>query len=134
MICLPYDILFLGKIQKSINAFIEKWNTHPLRTEGNKTPKQLWVLGTLSEKRKSFEEVDTMLNPNNPNYGMDPDMSRYGSEEGEESVEVDDIILGEDHELIVSSLTDNFDILRNDGNYGIDLYMQIRDHVNSFFM
>ena len=46
----PVDIyiihlIFLAVIQKQLNLFKDGWANHPLRTECNKTPLQLWILG-----------------------------------------------------------------------------------------
>lgn len=37
--------LFLTRLQEDLNIFCRGWDNHPLRTEGNMTPNQLWELG-----------------------------------------------------------------------------------------
>ncbi|MED6295337.1 hypothetical protein CHARACLAT_030718 [Characodon lateralis] len=37
----------LGGRRKDLQTFTEDWNHHPLRTDGNMTPQQLWDLGLL---------------------------------------------------------------------------------------
>ena len=37
--------VFLPIIQKHLNTFREAWCRHPIRTEHNRTPHQLWILG-----------------------------------------------------------------------------------------
>ena len=37
--------MFLPVIQKQLDLFREGWAHHPLRTEGNRTPQQLWIMG-----------------------------------------------------------------------------------------
>ena len=37
--------MFLPIIQKQLDLFREAWATHPLRTERNRSPLQLWILG-----------------------------------------------------------------------------------------
>ena len=44
MFCLHY--IFLPRIAKSLKEFQESWNNHPLSTEGNLTPYQLFFEGT----------------------------------------------------------------------------------------
>ena len=44
MFCLHF--IFLPRISKSLNEFLESWNNHPLSTEGNMTPYQLFFEGT----------------------------------------------------------------------------------------
>ena len=41
--------VFLPRIQKHLNVFKEAWCHHPLRTECNYTPNQLWILGMQKE-------------------------------------------------------------------------------------
>uniref|UniRef100_A0A3B3BMS2 Integrase core domain-containing protein n=1 Tax=Oryzias melastigma TaxID=30732 RepID=A0A3B3BMS2_ORYME len=36
---------FLPKLMADLEAFVEGWNNHPPRTEGNQTPEQLWHAG-----------------------------------------------------------------------------------------
>lgn len=38
-------LLFLPVIQRQLNLFKDGWANHSLRTEGNRTPLQLWILG-----------------------------------------------------------------------------------------
>ena len=44
--CLQF--IALPAIQHHLNLFREGWANHPLRTEGNRTPQQLWILGLQS--------------------------------------------------------------------------------------
>ena len=39
-------MVFLSKIQHHLNQFRHGWCNHKLRTERNKSPMQLWMLGT----------------------------------------------------------------------------------------
>lgn len=41
--CAQY--VFLPRIQNDLNTFQNGWNSHSLRTEGNRTPDQLWEMG-----------------------------------------------------------------------------------------
>lgn len=43
LFCLHY--IFLPRINKSLQAFIQMWNNHPLGTEHNMSPVQLWMTG-----------------------------------------------------------------------------------------
>uniref|UniRef100_A0A3Q2DAJ6 Integrase core domain-containing protein n=1 Tax=Cyprinodon variegatus TaxID=28743 RepID=A0A3Q2DAJ6_CYPVA len=38
---------FLPKLKADLEAFVEGWNNHPLRTEDNLTPEQLWHTGMM---------------------------------------------------------------------------------------
>ena len=46
----PFDLyalhfVFMPVIQKQVDLFKEGWAHHKLRTEGNRTPQQLWIMG-----------------------------------------------------------------------------------------
>ena len=41
--------VFKERINSSLKAFAEGWNHHPLSTEGNMSPAQLWVRGLQHE-------------------------------------------------------------------------------------
>ena len=43
MFCLHY--VFLSKINQSLEAFQEAWNNHPMQSEHNLSPNQLWLQG-----------------------------------------------------------------------------------------
>lgn len=43
--CLHY--VYKARINSTLNAFIESWNNHPISTEGNLTPNQLFLHGAL---------------------------------------------------------------------------------------
>lgn len=38
---------FLPRLQVSLDIFSHGWDNHPLRTEGNLTPNQLWEMGNI---------------------------------------------------------------------------------------
>lgn len=43
--CLHY--VFLPRLQANLNLFRDGWDNHPLRTEQNLTPNQLWEVGQM---------------------------------------------------------------------------------------
>ena len=45
--CLHY--VYLPRINLALQSFIESWNNHPVSTEGNLTPNQLFVMGALHD-------------------------------------------------------------------------------------
>ena len=73
LFCLHY--IFCPIINHQFSLFVEAWNHHPLRTEGNWTPQQIWVNGMISQDnaentavRDIFEEDMQVLDL----YGEDP--------------------------------------------------------------
>ncbi|XP_073721934.1 uncharacterized protein [Misgurnus anguillicaudatus] len=45
LFCCHY--VFLPRLQDDLNLFRNTWDNHPIRTEGNMTPNQLWVMGSI---------------------------------------------------------------------------------------
>ncbi|XP_065107367.2 uncharacterized protein [Paramisgurnus dabryanus] len=45
LFCVHYTIL--PRLKSDLKCFIESWNNHPIRTEANLTPNQLWHIGML---------------------------------------------------------------------------------------
>ena len=47
-------------INNAINLFVDAWSTHPLRTERNRSPIQLWIEGIMANPSyfSATEEVD----------------------------------------------------------------------------
>ncbi|XP_023666594.2 uncharacterized protein [Paramormyrops kingsleyae] len=39
--------VFLPRLQNDLNLFRDTWDNHPIRTEGNMTPNQLWTIGSI---------------------------------------------------------------------------------------
>ena len=54
-------LIALPVIQYHLNLFWEGWANHLLRTEGNRTPQQLWILG-LHSMQSDDEAIDGLLN------------------------------------------------------------------------
>lgn len=54
LFCLHY--VFLSRINRSLEGFKAAWNQHPLSSEGNLSPHQLWISGTESSM-ESMSEV-----------------------------------------------------------------------------
>ncbi|MEQ2274270.1 hypothetical protein XENORESO_017481 [Xenotaenia resolanae] len=47
LFCVGY--VFIPRLREDVQVFEESWNSHPLRTERNLTPNQLWMIGMLQE-------------------------------------------------------------------------------------
>ncbi len=50
--------VFLPRLHCDLCTFTKGWNHHPLRTEGNMTPQQLWQLGLLQNSTDEAENVE----------------------------------------------------------------------------
>lgn len=57
MFCLNY--VFQKRIDVAIQKFKDAWNNHPLSTESNKSPNQLWVQGIATARfEPEADDVD----------------------------------------------------------------------------
>lgn len=59
LFCVQY--VFIPRIQNDLNAFIEGWNEHSLRTEHNLTPNQLWEVGQIERPAENPDYVEVWL-------------------------------------------------------------------------
>lgn len=82
--CLHY--IFIPRINNSLSSFKEAWKNHPLSTEGNRSPLQLYTGGSLGNPLFE-EEVDLTT------YGVDYE-TLSDETEGEESVVVPVVDVG----------------------------------------
>ena len=64
LFCLHY--VFIPKINRSLNLFLEAWNNHPLSTESNRTPVQLYTLYSIGNPLFSDDD-----NVDSNSYGVD---------------------------------------------------------------
>jgi hypothetical protein len=64
LFCLAY--VFTPRIKQHLKTFSEGWDNHPLSTERNFTPNQLWFYGlhTLSQESSVSQEVWLQQQPN----------------------------------------------------------------------
>ena len=53
---LALHVVFLNRIQTSIDQFTAAVARRPLRTEHNRTPMQLWVMGQLEDRCNQEQE------------------------------------------------------------------------------
>ena len=51
-------LVFLPKLKMDLESFVEGWNNHPVRTENNRTPEQLWWLGLMTTDIDQPENIE----------------------------------------------------------------------------
>lgn len=61
MFCLHY--VYLPWINISINTFMNAWNNHPLSSEGNLSPYQLWIAGLSRQHAEPANLTEVCLLP-----------------------------------------------------------------------
>lgn len=57
LFCVQY--VFIPRLRSDLQHFTDSWNNHPIRTEANLTPQQMWHIGMLQAlvREPNFEEV-----------------------------------------------------------------------------
>ena len=64
--------VFLARINSCLREFAAQWQNHPLSTESNMSPLQLFTAGVLENIYSVYSGIDGILNANNINdYGVD---------------------------------------------------------------
>lgn len=53
--------VFLPKLKADLEAFVDGWNNHPLKTEGNRTPEQMWHMGMMSLQIDQPENLEVLF-------------------------------------------------------------------------
>ena len=116
--------VYLPRINKSLQAFSEGWNSHGIRTEHNLSPHQLFVQGALRMQRRGlqaldfFEEVDHM-------YGVDEEISVV-DEDDEYTVRVPPSTLSLSDQQLAQPC-EAVNPLAESDNFGIKLYVRTFD-------
>ena len=126
MFALTY--VFEPRINRHLQVFAEGWDDHPLRTERNLTPKQLWIYG-----QNFYHEEDECTE----DYGIDWDgpfpsrrISGCASDGG--GVEIPEI-----HVQLSSiereQLKETINPLAPSSSFGCDIYLQTVQLLKQFY-
>lgn len=113
-------------INNSIRAFIDAWSNHPMRTESNRTPRQLFIQGMLRNSGSNITCVNEAFAEGEvePSYGIDwQGMVRFIEEE---TVAVDPIecpVSATDLSLIQEQFSEEY-ILASE-YLGVDRYLEL---------
>ncbi|KAK0152192.1 hypothetical protein N1851_006424 [Merluccius polli] len=76
LFCVGY--VFIPRLQSDLQHFTESWNCHPLRTEGNLTPNQLWMIGMLQAPVSEPDLVEIQQAEEQPSQEQQSDNTEHG--------------------------------------------------------
>ncbi|KAK3736979.1 hypothetical protein QZH41_004685 [Actinostola sp. cb2023] len=69
-------MVFLPRINDMLQTFVASWNNHKVRTAGNKTPLQLFIMGMQNIARHNgviaAQYFENLSNEEQASYGIDP--------------------------------------------------------------
>nr|CAG8546404.1 9551_t:CDS:2 [Entrophospora candida] len=113
MFCLHY--VFLPRINRSLEIFVDSWNNHSIRTEHNSTPHQLFIKGMIENGFRGMENLDINVNE----YGVDW--------EGPVPTEnIEQVVCEDPHKVLTDEhlleLKNRLNPLEDDECYGINVY------------
>ena len=64
---------FMPRINKCLQEFKRQWENHPLSSEGNRSPLQLYTAGMLENEHSGYAAVASVFDPGSMHdYGFDP--------------------------------------------------------------
>ena len=117
--------IFVPCINHVITSFKQGWNSHPLRSEKNWTPKQIWTNGMIHQRRRGILHIAEM---NAITVGSE-DLEWFGmnwyaphpADDGLATMNVDDISspLNQEPETILRRINP----LTPSATFGIDLFL-----------
>ena len=121
--------VFQPRINNCLSRFSSQWNNHPLRTEGNASPLQLWTRGFYQYATNDGSIVRDLLDRTFAgDYGIDED-GPFPDLQTNNHVEIprSSIELRHDEE---AELQARFTDVLTDNNYGIDVYSHVVDFLS----
>lgn len=122
--------IFLPRIQRSLDAFRERFNFHSLSTARNRTPWQLWASGCLQNHTSPNSGVRDIFDTDIPAdlqfYGDDPDAPLPSLDDEMEGVTITPVNF-EFQEEYLQVMRTTFQPLEDDGNYGINTFCQVKE-------
>ena len=105
MFCLHF--VFLKRINCALKSFAESWNNHPISTEHNLTPNELFVEGALQQDASTVPSHPTGVTlPVARDHIQVPRSSFFPC-------------------IVLKTHLDQVDQLRDTDNFGIDIYLEV---------
>ena len=67
------QLVYLNLINQALDEFTAEWNSHPVTTERNLSPRQLWVSGMVTLQHSNYTAVQDLVDASADysNYGID---------------------------------------------------------------
>ncbi len=109
--------VFVPRINRCLQQFVNSWNNHPIRTACHKSPQQLFTAGCLLLQNSQISALDFFHSVDNF-YGVDPDGPIPLTDQGVSVPRTSIIFLDTD----IQQLRRRVDPCGISGNYGINLY------------
>ena len=127
--------VFLPRINVAIDSFVNAWNRHPVRTEQNWSPEQMWANGMLDITNRHLLAVADVRNECERSedlawFGHDPH-APLPPDDGLSTVEVNELDINLPEELI-QTLYLEVDPTRESQTFGVDIYHEAMGIIENF--
>jgi hypothetical protein len=123
-------LTYIPIINEAIRLFVDEWNNHPLSTQSNYRPRQLWFLGMVEDVNSPNCAVQDILLGHNEieSFGVDEEEG-YVVDEEDQSV----IVPASPHELTEEqySIIQNICQTRSADVNGTDIYLAICEYLRN---
>lgn len=64
-------LVYIDLINDALQEFVAQWNNHPVTTESNLSPRQIWVRGVVALQNSGYTAVNDVINNHeHSNYGI----------------------------------------------------------------
>ena len=128
-------LVFLLRINVAIDSFVNAWNRHPMRTEQNWSPEQMWANGMLDITNRHLLAVADVRGESEESedlnwFGHDPH-APLPPDDGLSQVEVNELDINLPEELI-QTLYLQVDPTRESGTFGVDIYHEAMGIIENF--
>ena len=109
--------VFLPRTDQALREFCGQWNKHPISTERNMSPEQLYITGTLKNANASMKEIDSILSEENLStlgYGVDDDDNEWNEDALQNFCEVNVPVIDNRLSQEIIELINQIDPLQDD--------------------
>lgn len=125
------QLVYLDLINQALDEFTAQWNSHPVTTETNFSPRQLWVSGMVTLQQSNYTAVQDVLGASTDysNYGIDEEGPVPEAEEYRISVPPLALQLSADQlHLVQNAINES----RDESQNGTFSYMMALEIIHSF--
>lgn len=131
---LALHVVYLPLINSVIEQFKQQWNNHPLTSESNYTPLQLWVRGLITLRNSGYSAVDSIMSGDALEmYGIEEDM---GSAAAENEIETSNVVIVPESSIYLDEATnerlqETMNHNTNDDSNGISCFLRVKNFLVS---
>ncbi len=125
------EYIYVPRINRHIRMFLDGYHSHPIRTEGNRLPYQLWIDG---KQNYQPTQLDLPHDTNLLEYGVDwdgPLQTEIGVLGENSKVDVPELELSFANQTDIHQVEEIVDPLGESESNGLDLYLNVRNFLRS---